>query len=162
MGSNSVLNILLFWLNRLAKWALGLFDLSEGFSPLKWLANNWLGILIALLIIGLAVDLLVWLLRWRPHWIWFNKKRIIIDDDHFFDGEELIDSGLYDPALFAEKPVKRAAPKRGVVPSTIVKRVPRGERASDDIFSVSEDAAFDVSDLPLSEDEKKFRRRRGK
>ena len=30
---------------------------------------------IAILVAGVAMDIAVWLLRWRPYWVWFNKKR---------------------------------------------------------------------------------------
>lgn len=111
MGSTAVMNVMLGWLKRLASWVLGLFHLagSSGFSPLKWLSEHWLGMLIVLLVAGVVIDFLVWILRWRPYWIWFNKKRIVIDDDKFFAGEDLVDSGLYDPTLFTggERPANR-------------------------------------------------------
>ena len=110
MGSTAVMNLMLGWLKGVANWILGLFDLAgtAAFSPLKWLSENWLSTLVVLLIAGIVIDVLVWLLRWRPHWVWFNKKRIVINDDDFFAGEELVDSGLYDPTLFAENaPAKR-------------------------------------------------------
>ena len=86
-SSNAIVNVMLGWLKGLASWVLRLFNLSAGFSPLKFLANNWLKLLILLLIVGMAADLLIWLIRWRPHWVWFHKKRVIINDKNFFDAE---------------------------------------------------------------------------
>ncbi|MBQ4090324.1 MAG: hypothetical protein IJC56_10685 [Clostridia bacterium] len=178
MGSTAVMNLMLGWLKGVANWILGLFDLAgtAAFSPLKWLSENWLNTLIVLLIAGIIIDVLVWLLRWRPHWVWFNKKRIVINDDDFFAGEELVDSGLYDPTLFAapapakrraappprrsredmrykgERPVRRSAPVRRERPVN-----------GDDFFNVDrshsggEDEVFNVSDLPVSQDELAFR-----
>lgn len=178
MGSTAVMNLMLGWLKGVANWILGLFDLAgtAAFSPLKWLSENWLSTLVVLLIAGIVIDVLVWLLRWRPHWVWFNKKRIVINDDDFFAGEELVDSGLYDPTLFAEsapakhrtappprrsredmrykgeRPVRRNAPVRRERPVN-----------GDDFFNVDhslsggEDEVFNVSDLPVSQDELAFR-----
>ncbi len=86
--SNAIVNLMLGWLKGLASWVLRLFNLSGGFSPLKFLADNWLKLLILLLIVGIAADLIIWLVRWRPHWVWFHKKRVIINDSNFFAGED--------------------------------------------------------------------------
>ena len=89
--TNAIVNAMLSWLKGLANWVLRLFNLSGGFSPLKFLADNWLQLLIFFLILGVVVDLLVWLIRWRPHWVWFRKKRVIINDKNFFTQEKYID-----------------------------------------------------------------------
>lgn len=89
--SNAIVNAMLGWLKGLASWVLRLFNLSGGFSPLKFLANHWLELLIFFLLIGVVMDLLVWLIRWRPHWVWFRKKRVIINDKNFFAREKYID-----------------------------------------------------------------------
>lgn len=90
--TNAIVDAMLGWLKGLASWVLKLFNLSAGFSPLRFLANNWLKLLIILLILGVTVDLLVWLIRWRPHWVWFHKKRVIINDNNFFARERFMDS----------------------------------------------------------------------
>ena len=90
--ANAIVNAMLGWLKGLASWVLRLFNLSGGFSPLKFLADNWLKLLIFFLILGVVLDLLVWLIRWRPHWVWFRKKRVIINDKNFFADEKYIDS----------------------------------------------------------------------
>ncbi len=89
--SNAVVNAMLGWLKGLASWVLKLFNLSGGFSPLKFLADNWLQILIVLLVIGVTLDILIWLIRWRPHWVWFRKKRVVIHDRNFFADERYLD-----------------------------------------------------------------------
>ncbi len=119
MNSTAVMNIMMSWLKGLASWVLDLFNLAgtSGFSPLAWLSDHWIKLLVVFLIVGIAMDALVWLMRWRPYWVWFHKKRIVINDDNFFAGEELVDSGLYDPGLFFDPEVE----KRKNPPSTIVR-----------------------------------------
>ena len=89
--ANAIVNAMLGWLKGLAGWVLRLFNLSGGFSPLRFLADNWLELLMLLLIIGVSADLVIWLIRWRPHWVWFHKKRVIINDKNFFAGENEYD-----------------------------------------------------------------------
>ena len=113
------MNVMMSWLKGLASWVLELFNLAgnSGFSPLGWLSDNWIKLLVFFMIVGVSMDVAVWLMRWRPYWVWFHKRRIVIDDDNFFAGEELVDSGLYDPSLFYDPETERK--KRA--PSTIVK-----------------------------------------
>lgn len=89
--SSAVVDGMLGWLKGLANWVLRLFNLagSVGGSPLAWLSDNWLKLLVVLIIVGLGVDLLVWLIRWRPYWVWFRKERVIINDDRFFKDADL-------------------------------------------------------------------------
>ena len=102
MQSTSLMNTMLSWLKGFARMVLGLFDLAgeNAFSPLEYLINHWKALLITIIIIGFVADIVIWLVRWRPHWVWFRKKRIVIDDDDYFDGEELMDANLYDVKLF--------------------------------------------------------------
>lgn len=89
--SNAIVNAMLSWLKGLASWVLKLFNLSGGVSPLKFLADNWKQLLLILLVLGVALDVLIWLIRWRPHWVWFRKRRVVINDKNFFAGERYID-----------------------------------------------------------------------
>ena len=113
--SNAIVNVMLGWLKGFASWVLKLFNLSAGFSPLKFLANNWLQLLVLLLIAGVVIDLLVWLIRWRPHWVWFHKKRVIINDKNFFAREKYIDDiGEWDmtPERKPSTKVRASKPRR--------------------------------------------------
>ena len=58
--ADSVVNGMLSWLKGFASWVLKLFDLagSGGISPLAWLSDNWLQLLIVLLVVGVATDIL--------------------------------------------------------------------------------------------------------
>lgn len=89
--TGAIVNNLLGWLKGVASWVLRLFNLVGGASPLQFLANNWLKLLIIMLIIGVGVDLLIWIVRWRPHWVWLHKKRVVINDKNFFAHEDDFD-----------------------------------------------------------------------
>lgn len=121
--TNAIVNAMLGWLKGLASWVLRLFNLSGGFSPLKFLADNWLQLLIFFLILGVVTDVLVWLIRWRPHWVWFRKKRVIINDKNFFAQEKYIDDSDDWDVPDRKESGKTARPRRNwedndfVVPS---------------------------------------------
>jgi len=132
---NAIVDTMLGWLKGLASWVLRLFNLSGGISPLKFLADNWLQLLILLLIIGVAVDLIIWLIRWRPHWVWFRKKRVVINDKDFFAREdELDDDGEeWQPRRSApdRRPRRNWEDSEFVVPSTVVRRREPKKRGPD-------------------------------
>lgn len=89
--SNAIVDLMLGWLKGLANWVLRLFNLAgnAGGSPLLWLSHNWLKLLIFFLVTGVVLDRLVWLIRWRPYWVWFRKERVIVNDDRFFEGVDM-------------------------------------------------------------------------
>ena len=119
--SSAIVDVMLGWLKGLANWVLRLFNLagSSGTSPLLWLSQNWLRLLIVLMIVGVAGDLLVWLVRWRPHWVWFRKERVIVDDERFFNESAIRDKLDPDGDDLLEKNWEE---RDYVVASTLVKR----------------------------------------
>lgn len=186
--TNAVVNVMLGWLKGLANWVLKLFNLAgSGGNPLLWLSDNWLKLLIVLLVIGVGLDWLVWMIRWRPYWVWFKKKRIIVNDEKFLEGEEIEDAAMDQRYVVpsavarrrgAQRPqtaqIKRTQQRRR--PSQPVTR-PHAERKtisrdvfSDDLFEVGrdhedysdfyEDEVFNVSSLPEVQETKKPRKRR--
>ena len=68
-------------------------------------------LLIVLLVAGVVIDWLVWMIRWRPYWVWFRKKRIIVNDERLLRGEKL-DKEDYEAMM----------EKEYEVPSTVVRR----------------------------------------
>ena len=136
--TNAIVDTMLGWLKGLASWVLRLFNLSAGGSPLQFLANNWLKILVFLLIVGVTADVLIWLIRWRPHWVWFRKKRVIINDKNFFANEHDVDED--DDDYPRRRSNERRKPRRNwedsefVVPSTVVRR--RDDRRTQHVKSM--------------------------
>ena len=133
--ADSIVNVMLSWLKGFAGWVLRLFDLAGGASPLEWLSENWLHLLIMLLIVGIAVDFIIWMLRWRPYWVWFRKKRVIINDSNFFAHEKIGGlNALDDDELFSsgwnDAPRKKKAPAART-PSTRIPAAQPKKRPSD-------------------------------
>lgn len=123
--SNAVVNLMLGWLKALANWVLKLFNLAgSGGNPLLWLSENWLSLLIILLVAGVVLDWLVWMIRWRPYWVWFKKKRIVVNDERFLKDEKLDDAD------------DEWAGRQYVVPSTVVRRGERPARPAAEVHSV--------------------------
>ena len=89
--SNAFVDLMLGWLKGLANWVLRLFNLagSASGSPLVWLSRNWSKLLVFFLVLGLVLDRLIWLIRWRPYWVWFRKERVIVNDDRFFNDADI-------------------------------------------------------------------------
>ena len=103
--SSAIVDTMLGWLKGFANWVLRLFHLagSTGISPLLWLSKNWLFLLIVLMAVGVSADILVWLVRWRPHWVWFHKERVIVNDDNFFNDSDIRDELELVPDDLLEK-----------------------------------------------------------
>lgn len=112
--SSALVNVMLGWLKALANWVLKLFNLAGGgLSPLMWLSKHWMQLLVFCLAAGVAMDFIVWMLRWRPYWVWFRRQRIVVND------ERMLSERSYE-----KRDAHGEYEKRYVVPSTIVKRRP--------------------------------------
>ena len=125
--SRVIVDTMLGWLKGFANWVLRLFNLagSSQVNPLMWLSQNWLKLLVLLMMIGIAADVLVWLVRWRPHWIWFHKERVIVDDERFFDESDIREKLDPDSDDFLEKNWEE---RDYVVTSALANR-PKGARS---------------------------------
>ena len=44
------------------------------------LFDQLLKFFIPLIIVGLVVDWLIWMIRWRPYWLWLRKRQIIYEE----------------------------------------------------------------------------------
>ena len=128
--SNAIVDTMLGWLKGFANWVLKLFNLAggAGASPLVWLSENWLKLLILLMIIGVSADVLVWLVRWRPHWVWFRKTRVIVDDERFFNESDIQTQLHPDDDEYLERNWDE---RDYVVASTVVNRHAQRDGAAD-------------------------------
>ena len=133
------LQILFGWLQNLFNGIWALFSGGSGGSVLKWLSENWLSLLIVLLVFGIVTDIVIYLIRWRPFWWWFRKKRMVIDDE------------VYDDYLGVK--VSKTKDGNYVVPSTIVRRRrnPDDDFDDGDVFEVKKkNKAIDPFEIQYS------------
>jgi|GEM_PF-4935563 len=77
MGSftQSVLNALLSWLRT---GITGLWDIvnsKDTQTSLQWLGENWLVPVLLLAAGGVIIDFFIWLIRWRPFYVWGSSWR---------------------------------------------------------------------------------------
>ena len=72
--ADSLFNLLMGWVRALvnAIWALFTTDHT---TLLEFLGKNWVLIVVAILAAGLAIDWLVWLIRWQPYHLWARRAR---------------------------------------------------------------------------------------
>ena len=180
--SAAVVNALLGWLKGLASWVLKLFDLAGSGSPLRWLSDNWLKLLIVLILLGLAIDFTVWMFRWRPYWVWFKKKRIIVNDEKLLAGEDKLAAEargrLERDYTVGEAPARRRAAVPAETSARRREKPPEKHRPisrdelSDDLFEVGrgtdgyldyyEDEVFNVESLTGEGEPKKGSRKHGR
>ena len=88
MGSfaNTLFTILLGWLRGAVSAVWTAFTSEQGNTFLTWIGNHWIPIALILCVIGLAADLCVYLLRWKPFKVWQsflfrNRVREEADDE---------------------------------------------------------------------------------
>ena len=72
--ADSLFNLLMGWVRALvnAIWALFTTDHT---TLLEFLGKNWVLIVVVILAAGLAIDWLVWLIRWQPYHLWGRRAR---------------------------------------------------------------------------------------
>ena len=68
-------SVLLGWVRSAADWAWKVLFNEEDGGLISWIGGNWVGLIIALCIICMAVDAVVHLLRWRSHRVWISFFR---------------------------------------------------------------------------------------
>lgn len=72
---------MLSWMRWLTGW---FWDIANsggtGGGFLSWFSDHWLGLAVFLIIAGVIVDWLIWMIRWRPYWLWLRKRQIIYEE----------------------------------------------------------------------------------
>ncbi len=84
--SETIFSFLLGWIKRIFESAWNIFSKPGNISWLYWLEKNWLMIVIMIVAAGFILDIIIWLFRWRPYYVWgtlwrkikkpFKKKKI--------------------------------------------------------------------------------------
>lgn len=79
--SESVVEVMLSWMRWLTGWFWNIANSGEtGGGFLRWFSDHWVGLAVFLIVAGVIVDWLIWMIRWRPYWLWLRKRQIIYED----------------------------------------------------------------------------------
>ena len=104
--ANSLLHILLSWMRTLFSGLLSFAqDTSTGLFA--WLGSHWFSLAVILITLGIVLDAVIYMVRWRPQYVWRSRlhrllhRRDDLDDPQFEEG--------YDSTLpnfnFADTPI---------------------------------------------------------
>lgn len=85
MGQNhfieTLVEVMLSWMRWVTGWFWSILN-SEGTGSgfLGWFTNHWVGVAVFLIIVGVVVDWLIWMIRWRPYWLWLRKRQYVYEE----------------------------------------------------------------------------------
>ena len=107
MGSfaNSVFNILIGWFSGVVASVWSALSSPGGTSFLQWIGDRWIMIAVIICIAGIAADVLIYVVRWRPHRVWASFFRRISGKTDGFDEVPRTEAGSPETAAFS--PVKQ-------------------------------------------------------
>ena len=72
---------MLSWMRWLTSWFWNILNSGEsGGGLLRWFSDHWLGLALFLIVAGIIIDWLIWMIRWRPYWLWLRKRQIIYEE----------------------------------------------------------------------------------
>ncbi|MBQ8149408.1 MAG: hypothetical protein IJ041_02725 [Clostridia bacterium] len=72
--ANAILTLLLSWLRSIISSVWKLLSSESGSRLYQFLAGHWLLILLILAVGGYILDRIIYVIRWRPHWVRRNRK----------------------------------------------------------------------------------------
>ena len=72
--ANSILSFLLSWIRALVYNLWAVVNSDDGGAAFVFLAGHWKTILLFLCVGGLIIDRIVYLLRWRPYYVWASRR----------------------------------------------------------------------------------------
>ena len=78
--AQNLIELMLSWMRLIALWVWNFFqaDMADGF--LSWFADHWKSLALFVIIVGLVMDWLIWMIRWRPYWLWLRKRQIVYEE----------------------------------------------------------------------------------
>ena len=106
--ANSVFTALFGWARSLIQnlWTAATSGGLSGFFT--WLGDHWLMAALILAIVGTVIDLVIWLIRWRPYLAWRTRlRRIFHKAGAQTVGERRFDKG-YQGGIALDMPVQEA------------------------------------------------------
>lgn len=97
--AKTMYNALLGWLRGITAWVWQsagdgeqLVSEASG-SWLRWLADNWLPLVIILCAAGVLIDVIVYIIRWQPYRVWLRFLRALTGKDKPSEQEAAADTG---------------------------------------------------------------------
>jgi hypothetical protein len=136
--ADTLFGVLLGWAKGAVAWLWGAVTNEGGSGLVSWVLDHWLLLLILLCLGGMAIDLVVYIIRWQPYRVWQSYRerrdgaeRLENDDQAqeektarqwiYADGRTVTEESapLYAPKTELEetldapvRPVKRVMPAR--------------------------------------------------
>lgn len=152
--SNSLLHLLLSWMRTLFGSLLNMLH-GDDSGVLAWVSRHWIPLAVILLIIGLVLDTLIYMARWRPQYVWRTRFRRIFNREQETE-EDIQFSQGFDTALpnfnFADTPITDLATSEAIADESLEAYFSEPAPAQEE--------AFDYSQLPGAEAVPEERRRR--
>lgn len=68
--ANTLFSVLLGWVQSATAWLWSLITSDGADGLMGWVLDNWLALAVGLCLLGLAVDGIVYLIRWQPYRVW--------------------------------------------------------------------------------------------
>lgn len=151
--ANSLFHVLLSWMRALFGDLLSIFQSGDG-GVISWVSRHWLFLAALLLCLGLAADAVVYLLRWRPQYVWRSKLYRLLHRQELREEEREFSEG-FDSALpnfnFADTPI----PDLNITDPAV-----EGLEAYYEETPAPAQEAFDYNQLPGADQVREERRRR--
>ena len=115
MGSfaNTLFSALLGWVKGAVSWLWQLIVGSGEGGLLGWLTENWLPLTVLICVLGVVIDLVVYLLRWQPYRVWrsfMNRDKEAEELPLEGEGEEAL-QWLYANGETVEEPLQPSLPE---------------------------------------------------
>ena len=86
--ANTLFSVLLGWVQSAAAELWALITSAESSVWLRWLVDNWLPLVLLLCLGGVAVDFIVYIIRWQPYRVWGRFLRRMRDGEDSSDAME--------------------------------------------------------------------------
>ena len=114
--ANTLFSVLLGWVQSATAWLWSLMTSDGAGGLMGWVLDNWLALAVGLCLLGLAVDWIVYLIRWQPYRVWRNFLR---GRDEPEQEEELPEPAPTDAAAAGPQPEEVRSPVllRRVIPA---------------------------------------------
>lgn len=156
--ANALLTSMLSWMQGMA-FALWQLLSGEEDGLLSWIIEHWVMLTVVLCVLGLVMDAVVHLIRWKPYLVWAsffrrllhgNKKtqdvleHMVVEEEHFVDQMEDVNSDDMHSVMESSSDYIGDVSAQETVPALPTMRRRRTERfrMMDERTSGEDNAAF--------------------